>query len=137
MASLNSCHIIGNVVRDPEGKTLPSGKAVCDFSLAINHAYTTESGEKREIVTYLDFTAFGRTAEIITQYAKKGKSLYVCARASVDQWDDKTTGAKRSKVKFIVDNMQLLGGGDGKGGQHQSAPVTAGNAPDDEDDIPF
>lgn len=110
MASLNSCHFIGNVTRDPDSKFLPNGKAVCDFSIAINHNYTTESGEKRETVTFIDLTAFGRTAEIIGEYAKKCKSVYLECRAQLDSWDDKTTGQKRSKIKFIVNNVQLLGG---------------------------
>lgn len=109
MPSLNACHFIGNVTRDIELKYLPSGKAVCDFSLAVNHAYTTDAGEKREEVTFIDLTAFGRTAEIIGQYCAKGKPLYVGCRAKMDSWDDKTTGQKRTKMKFIVDNVQLLG----------------------------
>lgn len=109
MPSLNSCNFIGNVTRDPELKYLPNGKPVCDFGIAVNHNYTTEGGEKREEVTFIDCTAFGKTAEIISQYAKKGKSVYVGCRAKMDTWDDKTTGQKRSKLKMIVDNIQLLG----------------------------
>lgn len=131
MASLNSCNFIGNVTRDPEGKTLPNGTFVCDFGMAVNHNYTTQNGEKREECTFLDMTAFARTGEIITEYAKKGKSIYVEARAKLESWDDKQTGQKRSKIKFIVNNIQLLGGGPGKQGdtaQEQQAP---------DDDIPM
>lgn len=131
MASLNTCHFIGNVTRDPEVKFLTSGKAVCEFGIAINHNYTTESGEKREEVTFIDASAFGRTAEIIGEYAKKGKSVYLECRAKLDQWDDKTTGQKRSKIKFIVNNIQLLGAGEKREG---SAPTT--KSPED-DNIPM
>lgn len=130
MASLNSCHFIGNVTRDPESKFLSNGTAVCDFGIAINHNYTTESGEKREEVTFIDATAFGRTAEIIGEYAKKGKSVYLECRAKLDQWDDKATGQKRSKIKFIVNNIQLLGGAPkGEGAPAKSDAL--------QDDIPY
>jgi len=136
MASLNVCHFIGNVTRDPESKFLPSGEAVCDFGIAINHNYTTKGGEKREKVTFLDLTAFGRTAEIITEYAKKGKSVYVECRADLDQWDDKTTGQKRSKIKFIVNGVQLLGGGkpEGASGTGYQGKPESGQT---DDDIPM
>lgn len=144
MASLNSCNFIGNVTRDPEVKFLPSGSAVCEFGMAINHNYTTQSGEKREECTFIELSAFGKTAEIIGEYAKKGKSIYVEARAKLDQWDDKTTGAKRSKIKFIVNNIQLLGGkpggtieGPDDRPQSRKAPPAKTPPVDPDDDIPY
>lgn len=128
MASLNSCNFIGNVTRDPESKYLPNGTFVCDFGMAVNHNYTTQSGEKREECTFLDLTAFARTGEIIAEYAKKGKSIYVEARAKLETWDDKTSGQKRSKIKFIVNNVQLLGGPGKQGDTAQEQQVV----PDDE-----
>ncbi len=124
MASLNVCYFLGNLTRDPEIKYTPKGTAVCEVGLALNRVYTTESGEKREEVTFVDITAWGRNAEIIGEYLKKGALLLVECRASLDQWDDKTTGQKRSKIKFIVEKLVLMPKGGGAGGKPE--------APDDQ-----
>jgi len=119
MANLNKVMLIGNLTRDPEVKYTPKGSAVTDIGLAINRYYTLESGEKREETTFVDVTFFGRQAEIIKQYCSKGKPLYVEGRLQLDTWDDKQSGQKRSKLKVIGDNLQLLGskgGGEGGGG---------------------
>ena len=113
MPNLNKTMLIGNLTRDPEIAYTPKGTAVAKFGLAINRNYTTEAGEKREEVTFLDIEAFGRIAEIIGEYCKKGKPLYVEGRLKLDQWDDKATGAKRSKLKVIAESIQLLGGREG------------------------
>lgn len=112
MPSLNICHFIGNLTRDPELRVLPKGTSVASFGIAINRDWKDESGQKREEVTFLDLEAWGKTAEIIAKYCTKGRPIYVTARARVDNWDDKTTGQKRSRVKFVVEAMQLLGGRD-------------------------
>ncbi|MFN0126781.1 MAG: single-stranded DNA-binding protein [Verrucomicrobiales bacterium] len=163
MASLNKVMLIGNLTRDPEIRYTPKGQAVTDIGLAVNRIYSTESGEKREEVTFIDITLWGRTAEIVHQYCKKGRPLFVEGRLQLDTWDDKQTGQKRSKLKVIGDGIQLLGsrdsggGGDpGGSGQHDggpSAPSAASRpatsptprpAPDspppdhdDEDQVPF
>lgn len=114
MANLNKVMIIGNLTRDPEMKYTPKGTAICDIGIAVNRNYTTESGEKREEVTFIDITLWGRVAEIVGEYCKKGRPLFVEGRLQLDTWDDKQTGQKRSKLKVIGDNIQLLGGGDNK-----------------------
>lgn len=108
MANLNICQFIGNLTRDPEVKYTPKGTAIAAFGMAINRFYTTQDGEKREEVTFLDFEAYARTAELLGEYVHKGDPLYVQARAKLDQWDDKQTGQKRSKIKFVVESMQFL-----------------------------
>lgn len=113
MANLNKVMLIGNLTRDPEIKHTPKGTAVAAFALAVNRNFTTESGEKREEVTFVDLEAYGRVAEIIGEYAKKGKPLFVEGRLKLDTWDDKETGKKRSRMKVVVENIQLLGGRDG------------------------
>ncbi len=115
MASLNKVMIIGNLTRDPEIKYTPKGTAIADIGLAVNRNYTTESGEKREEVTFIDVTLWGRTAEIVGEYCKKGRPLFVEGRLQLDTWDDKETGQKRSKLKVVGDNIQLLGGREGGG----------------------
>ncbi len=164
MASLNKVMIIGNLTRDPEIKYTPKGTAIADIGLAVNRNYTTESGEKREEVTFIDVTLWGRVAEIVGEYCKKGRPLFVEGRLQLDSWDDKATGQKRSKLKVIGENIQLLGGREGGGGgggggesgepigegrpqgrpaSRPSAPPPAKRPPADpdldaaEDDIPF
>jgi len=110
MPNLNKVMLIGNLTREPEIKHTPKGTAIAAFSLAINRNYTTESGEKREEVTFVELDAFGRVAEIIGQYAKKGHPLFVEGRLKLDTWNDKQSGEKRSKLKVAVESIQLLGG---------------------------
>ena len=133
MANLNKVMLIGNLTRDPEVKYTPKGSAVTDIGLAINRYYTLESGEKREETTFVDVTFFGRNAEIIKQYCSKGKPLYVEGRLQLDTWDDKQSGQKRSKLKVIGDNIQLLGsrqgGGEGGGGEEYSDSPRDGGGP--------
>jgi single-strand DNA-binding protein len=132
MANLNKVMLIGNLTRDPEIKYTPKGTAIAAFSIAVNRNYTTESGEKREEVTFVDLEAYGRTAEVIGEYCKKGRPIFVEGRLKLDTWDDKQTGQKRSKMKVVVDGMQLLGsreGGGGGGGGGEYAESHGGAAP--------
>lgn len=112
MANLNKVMLIGNLTRDPELKYLPKGTAVADLGLAINRNWTTDDGQKREECTFLDVTFFGKQAETLAKYMTKGKPLYVEARLQLDQWDDRDTGQKRSKLKLIGESFQFLGGKD-------------------------
>lgn len=116
MANLNKVMLIGNLTRDPEIKYTPKGTAIASFAIAVNHIYKTQEGEKREEVTFVDLEAFGRTAEVIGEYCKKGRPIFVEGRLKLDTWDDKQTGQKRSKMRVVVDGMQLLGSRDGGGG---------------------
>ena len=123
MASFNKVMIIGNLTRDPEIKYTPKGTAIADIGLAVNRNYTTDSGEKREEVTFIDVTLWGRVAEIVGEYCKKGRPLFVEGRQQLDTWDDKATGQKRSKLKVVGENIQLLGSREGGaagggGGEH-------------------
>ncbi|MEI6279898.1 MAG: single-stranded DNA-binding protein, partial [Verrucomicrobiae bacterium] len=133
MANVNKVILIGNVTRDPEVKFTPKGSAVTDVSLAINRNYTLDTGEKREETTYVDIELWGRLAEIAGEYAKKGRPIYVEGRLRMDTWEDKTSGQKRSRMKVVGENLQLLGsrpggatgapsGGDEHGGHSEHAP---------------
>jgi len=117
MASYNKIILVGNLTRDPQLRYLPSQMAVVDFGLAVNHKFKTKDGESREEVCFIDCSAFGRSAEVINQYCHKGKPLLVEGRLKLDNWDDKQTGAKRSKHTVVIENFQLLGGAPGQGGQ--------------------
>ena len=147
MASYNKVMLLGNLTRDPEVKYTPKGSAVADIGLAVNRTYTTDGGEKREETTFVDVTMWGRQAEIAGEYLKKGRPLFVEGRLQLDTWDDKQTGQKRSKLRVVCENFQMLGsrdgGGEGGGGGRpsggssrpaKSAPAAEESA---DDDIPF
>jgi single-strand DNA-binding protein len=162
MANLNKVMLIGNVTRDPEIKYTPKGSAVTDLGIAVNRVFTPEGGERREETTFVDVTLWGRQAEIAGEYCKKGRSIYVEGRLQLDSWEDKTSGQKRSKLRVVGENFQLLGprpgGGGGSGGgggdeEYSERPArreqpssgggfsrggnTAPQPPIEEDDIPF
>ena len=118
MANLNKVMLIGNVTRDPEIKYTPKGSAVTDLGIAVNRIFTPEGGERREETTFVDVTLWGRQAEIAGEYCKKGRSIYVEGRLQLDSWEDKASGQKRSKLRVVGENFQLLGPrpGGGSGG---------------------
>ena len=116
MANYNKVILVGNLTRDPQMRYLPSQMPVVDFGLAVNHRYKTKSGEDREEVCFIDCSAFGRQAEVINQYCRKGRPLLVEGRLKFDTWEDKQGGGKRSKHTVVIDNFQLLGGRDSAGG---------------------
>src|ERR1700745_163022 len=124
MASFNKVILLGNLTRDPEVRYTPKGSAVCDLGVAVNRVYTTEGGEKREEVTFVDVVLWARLAEIAGEYLKKGRPVFVEGRLQLDSWDDKQSGQKRTKLKVIGENMQMLGaprgGGSSSGGDEES-----------------
>jgi single-strand DNA-binding protein len=126
MPSFNRVTLIGNLTRDPETRDLPSGTTLCEFGLAMSRHYKTAGGDDREETCFIDCTAFGKQAEVLSQYVTKGRPLFVEGRLKYDQWDDKNGGGKRSKISVIVENFQFLGGrdenggGNGNGGRNQS-----------------
>lgn len=158
MANFNKVILAGNLTRDPELRYTPSGKAIAKFGLAINRNWTTDTGEKKEEVTFVDIDAFGRQAEVISQYVKKGRPILIEGRLKLDQWDDKQTGQKRSRLGVVLESFSFLDsnrggeGGAGPGsGMASSAPRPRAAAPaaapsvdaggDEpapaEDDVPF
>ena len=107
MASKNLVVLIGNVVRDIELKYMPNQTAVCDVGLAINRSWTGTDGVKKEETTFVDCSCFGKAAETLSKYVKKGDPLYVDGRLKLDQWDAQD-GTKRSKLRVIIENFQFL-----------------------------
>jgi len=116
MANLNKVMLIGNLTRDPELRVTPKGTAICTFSIAVNRKFKDDSGGEREEVTYVDIEAWGKSGENISKYVTKGRPLFVEGRLRLDQWEDKTTKEKRSRMKVVLENFQFLGGGRGEGG---------------------
>ncbi|MBR0134407.1 single-stranded DNA-binding protein [Candidatus Saccharibacteria bacterium] len=134
--------IVGNITRDPELRSTPSGAQVCGFSVAVNRTYKDNSGANQESVSFIDCSAWGRAGEIIAQYAKKGSGILVSGRLEQRSWEDKE-GQKRSRVEIVVEDFNFVGGnGDGgaSGGSRSSSSsnsASADVAPEDISDEPI
>jgi single-strand DNA-binding protein len=164
MNGFNKVILAGNLTRDPELRYTPSGTAIAKFGLALNRKWKDQSGEMKEEVTFVDVDAFGKQAELIGQYLKKGNPLLVEGRLRTDSWEDKQTQQKRSRLGVVLEGMTFIGGGNREGGggdfgggggggssysggapsarprPQQSAPPpsnTGGDMPPEEDDVPF
>ncbi|MDW8310033.1 MAG: single-stranded DNA-binding protein [Verrucomicrobiales bacterium] len=109
MASFNKVILMGNLTRDPELRYTPKGTPVARLGIALNRVWTTETGERKEEVTFVDVDVFGRTAENVAQYMRKGRPILIEGRLRLDQWDDKQTGQKRSKLSVVAEAVQFLG----------------------------
>jgi single-strand DNA-binding protein len=120
MPSLNKVLLMGNLTRDPELRVTPKGTSICQFGLAINRQFKMESGESRDEVTFVDIEAWGKQGETIAKYCTKGRPLYVEGRLRLDQWEDKNTKEKRSRMKIVLEQFQFLGDGRGGGGSSQA-----------------
>ena len=151
---LNKAIVIGNLTRDPELKTLPSGAAVCSFGVATNRVWKDKEGAKQESVEYHNIVVFGRQAETSAQFLKKGQNVLVEGRIQTRSWDDKD-GTKKYRTEIVADRVQFgpkaggttTGGGQKFGGDTKAkgkseAPKEEGGIdyPVEEvnpDDIPF
>ena len=117
MASFNKVILMGNLTRDPQVRYTPGGTAVADIGLAVNRVwFDKQSNQKKEEVTFIDVTLWGRQAEVAGEYLSKGRGVLIEGRLQLDQWDDKTTGEKRSKLKVIGEEMTMVGGRNEGGG---------------------
>ncbi len=121
MPAYNKVILIGNLTRAPELRVTPKGTPICQFGIAINRKFKAESGELKEEVTFVDLEAWGKTAELIAKYLVKGAPVQVDGRLKLDQWEDKNTKEKRSKLKVVVENVVFLGTRDGAVGGEQPA----------------
>lgn len=160
MASFNKVILAGNLTRDPELRFTPKGTAIAKIGLAINRVWKTDTGESKEEVTFVDVDIFGRTAENVSNYLRKGSPVLIEGRLRLDSWEDKQTNQKRSRLTVVAETVQFLssprssesGGGYSGGEQPQrasrpaaSSPAPSQSAPpaegqDDgpsDDDVPF
>jgi single-strand DNA-binding protein len=157
MNGFNKVILAGNLTRDPELRYTPGGMAIAKFGLAVNRKWKdSQSGEMKEDVTFVDIDAFGKQAETIGQYLKKGRPILIEGRLKLDQWDDKQTQQKRSRLGVVLESFNFLDGGNREGGGDFSGggggapapsarpaarpptstqPATEG--PPEEDDVPF
>lgn len=152
MASFNKVILVGNLTRDPELRYTPKGTAIAKVGLAVNHKWKNEAGELKEEVTFVDIEVWGRTAENVGQYMRKGSSMLVEGRLRLDTWDDKQTNQKRSKMLVVGETVQFLGSRGGTEGapveraERPNRPTAAKSSepaadtdgpPPEEDDVPF
>ncbi|MDA1161580.1 MAG: single-stranded DNA-binding protein [Planctomycetota bacterium] len=118
MASFNKVILMGNLTRDPEVRYTPSGTAVSEVGLAVNRTwFDKQSNQRKEEVTFVDVTLWGRQAEVAGEYLTKGRGVLIEGRLQLDQWDDKDTGQKRSKLRVVGENMTMLPGRGDSGSQ--------------------
>jgi single-strand DNA-binding protein len=122
MASYNKVLLMGNLTRDPEVRYTPKGTAIANIGLAVNRRWTTEGGEQKEEVTFIDIEVWGRQAETVGQYLSKGKPIFVEGRLKLDSWEDKESGQKKSKMKVVCEHFQFLGGPRGSAEFKDQAP---------------
>jgi single-strand DNA-binding protein len=157
MQGFNKVILAGNLTRDPELRYTPSGTAIAKFGLAVNRRWKDQNGEQKEEVTFVDVDAFGKQAELIGQYVKKGNPLLVEGRLRLDTWEDKQTQQKKSRLGVVLEGMTFLGSGTREGGDFAAGPSggtpsarparppaatpppsnSGEGMPPEEDDVPF
>jgi len=146
--NLNTVIIAGNLTRDPEVKYTASGKAVANLSLAINNKWKAQDGTEKEEVVFVEVQAWGRIAEVIGQHCAKGANLLFQGRLKLDQWEDKQTGAKRSKLYVVADSFQFAGSKSGGSEPEQrqerrtrtptpASGESTSTSSNEDDDVPF
>jgi len=132
---LNKAFIIGNLTRDPELKAIPSGIKVCSFSVATNRVWKDKNGARQEAADYHNIVVFGRQAETVAQYMKKGSQVMIEGRMQTRSWDDAGTGTKKYRTEIIADRVQFGGGNSGgASGAPRSNSEPKASAPQEEDD---
>jgi len=155
MASVNKVILVGNLGKDPEVRYAPSGDAIANVTLATTENWKDKNGEKQEKTEWHRVSFFGKTAEVVGQYLKKGSQVYVEGRIQTRKWTDKE-GQERYTTEIVADKMQMLGGRSGSASMDNDSaesrrpavarPTPTSNSPakssgssfdDMEDDIPF
>ena len=156
---VNKVILVGNLGRDPEVRSTPSGQPVASFTLATSRKWKDKSGQRQEQTEWHQIVCWGRQAEVAGQYLTKGKQIYVEGRLQTRSWDDRQTGEKRYRTEVICENFQMLGsrggggpefegpggpgggpsapGGGGGGGGYDEGPGGGGFGEPEDDDIPF
>jgi single-strand DNA-binding protein len=148
---VNKVILIGNLGRDPEVRSTPSGQPVASFTLATSRRWKDKNGQRQEQTEWHQIVVWGKQAEIAGQYLTKGKQIFLEGRLQTRSWDDRQTGEKRYRTEVVCENFQMLGsrgGGGGGGGDFEPGGPPSGGGYDegggsggggdlDDDDIPF
>ncbi len=130
---LNKAIVIGNLTRDPELRSLPSGIKVCSFSLATNRVWKDKNGARQESADYHNVVVFGRQAETVSQYMKKGSSMLVEGRMQTRSWEDKGSGEKKYRTEIVADRVQFgPKGGSGSASANSQGETKASGAKEEE-----
>ena len=149
MPNYNKVMLMGRLTRDPEVRYSANGTAITNIGLAVNRNWRNQDGQTQEEVTFVDVTAFGKRGEAVGQYLKKGRPIFIEGHLRMDQWDDKQTGQKRSKLAIIMDAFEFIDSrGEGEGGNFSgggAASAAGGATPAagggggfaEDDDVPF
>ena len=124
---INKAILFGNLTRDPELRSLPSGMNVCNFSIATNRVYRDREGKKQEQTDFHNVVVFGRQADTVAQYLKKGSSVFIEGRIQTRSWDDKTSGEKKYRTEVVADRVQF-GPKPGGGGRSAGSGQGGGQA---------
>src|SRR5581483_1020690 len=127
---VNKVILIGNLGRDPEVRSTPSGQPVANFTLATSRRWRDKNGQKQEQTEWHTVVCWGKQAEIAGQYLTKGKQIYVEGRLQTRSWDDKQTGEKKYRTEIVCENFQMLGGRGGDGGGGRAAAGGGAGMPD-------
>ena len=135
MRGFSKAIITGNITRDPELRTTTGGSSVCSFTVAVNRNYRGTDGEQKEEVSFIDCSAWGKLAETIAQYGKKGNGVLVSGRLNQRAWEDKN-GNKRSSVEIVVEDFNFVGGRDGGNTSGSSSAPASASQEDIQEDIP-
>ncbi len=120
MSNFNRVILLGNITRDPELRSTPGGKQVCDISVAVNETWQDQSQTTQERTTFVDVTCWGKLAEMVCRWKKKGDPVLVEGALAADNWTDKETGKKRSKLKVVAARVVFTGK---QGGEAKPAPA--------------
>jgi single-strand DNA-binding protein len=124
MPSLNKVMLMGNLTKDAELRYLPGGQAVLEFRLAVTRKFKNQAGEMKEETCFVDINLWGKRGEAVSQYLTKGKPIFVEGRLQLDEWDDKESGQRRSRMRVVAENIEFVGGGRGSddGAESGGAP---------------
>ena len=123
MASLNKVYLLGNLTRDPDLRSLPSGQSVCELGLAVGRRYVNSNGQEVEDTCFVDVVVWGRSAANCKQYLEKGSQVLVEGRLQLDQWEDRNGGGKRSKLRVVAEQIQFMNRRSDGGNAGSGAPA--------------
>jgi single-strand DNA-binding protein len=126
--SVNKVILIGNLGKDPEVKYTPGGMPIAHFTLATNERFKDKEGNWQDRTEWHNLVAFQRTAEIVGEYLKKGRTVYIEGSLRTNSWDDKESGQKKYRTEIIVNDLVLLGGGQREGGGESGGGYSSGRS---------
>jgi len=114
MSSFNKVILMGRLTRDPEVRFTQGGMAICGLSIAVNERFKGSDGDWQDRATFVDVTIFGKRGEAFAAYHKSGSAAFIEGKLRLDQWDDKQSGAKRSKLFVVADSFEFVNGAEKK-----------------------